>query len=1344
MPSVLTEITGDAIERWADTAVAPTSLPDLVRRLLLATAPLEFLKMPSHGGAWQGGFDGVVATREAGAFWPAGPSVWEMSISAGVKRKLDRDYKNRVEERPAVERQRTTYVAVTARRFEPAKWTSELKSRSEWADIRVVDADDIAAWLTLAPAVAVWFASEHLGAPASDLTDVDSYLRAWSQRTRPPLPPSLALSRRQEALDAFRARLEGDPAPIRIAADTREEAVVFAAAAIALDKSLLAERRKVRTVVAHTEAALRWAVEQRAYGELIFLPTIAPVAATTHGGGVRVLVALEPDAATTDVDVRLGPISRQDIVTALLAAGVGEEASRRLAAESEGRLSALQRRMGYGYVERPEWARGEATAEVMAMLLVGAFASTNPADREVLDGFGVHAAQVEALCARLQHATGAPIVKKGDIFTWASHGDVWGLLARELTTMQIDAFLFAAEAVLGEDDPGLALSVEKRFYAPLLGQVLRHSNALRAGMARSLARLAHAPDAVASGRGARLAERAVIKILAPEWHRWATLGELLGPIAEAAPVAFLNLLEASLQTGEAGVSHLFNEETPFRNLHTGVLWTLERLAWLSEHLSRVVLVLARLAERDPGGSWGNRPARSLHGILHERLPQSFTAVGQRITLMKLIAERHPNVAWSLCLSVLSTMGMLTNHPRPDFVPVSNSAPPMPPNLRDLRAQQTAALELLTALAGDDGQRWSRLLDAASQLEADDWRPVFSKLESVQLADPLVLWNHLRSAKSLAGRRSDAVLVSALETLYVRFTPTDPVESKAWLFSGAADFESSSAGSFPERRLKAHAARMEAIEQLLALEKPWVAVRRLGVMAALPGMVGEALAESSRAADAERELLATSDEAAAKILPMLLARRSVENGLPWFLDRLKELATHGRVLEAANAASRCSPTIALWRGLDAVPALAVEYWKSVRLFGQLEPDGWSIAIDRLVKAQRSHDAVMLADAGGMEAPALASMAALSGLAEALRRGERVRGPDATALEYHVERVLDRVAADSTVSPDDIAGVELVFSLGLRMDSFPARLSASLERSCEMFVYLVSLVYRAEDEVASEAEADESARNSASNASRLLHDWHGCPGRTAAGADRDTELMDWCEKALTAFASIKRLAVGSREVARVLARAPVGPDGIWPCVPARRLLGTGLYTELRDGLRIAKYNKRGVVRKALGEGGNQEAVIADLYTEWARELEGEWPETATLLKDMAREHSAEAAHAESAAAVLRDDYDLEPKPVVATQSLPDIEAALRVVLSNLPGTIDRLAYILDVDPGGGSMLVVYVLLADERSAPVKRDIEGVVRDALGIAAQGAYFRWRSTAEHDAISSQSRARRPVEVRR
>ena len=165
-----------------------------------------------------------MVARSGGPFWPPGASSWELSVSERVKRKLDDDFQKRTAKIAPEDRRQTTYVGVTARRFaEKAAWAAEKAATGTWGGVRMLDADDLAAWLTLAPAVSSWFASEHLGIPATDISDIDSFLATWSHRTRPPLPAQLALSRRSEVAAGFRDWLQGPPAPIRISADTLAE-----------------------------------------------------------------------------------------------------------------------------------------------------------------------------------------------------------------------------------------------------------------------------------------------------------------------------------------------------------------------------------------------------------------------------------------------------------------------------------------------------------------------------------------------------------------------------------------------------------------------------------------------------------------------------------------------------------------------------------------------------------------------------------------------------------------------------------------------------------------------------------------------------------------------------------------------------------------------------------------------------------------------------------------------------------------------------------------------------------------------------------------------------------------
>jgi hypothetical protein len=203
-------------------------------------------------------------------------------------------------------------------------------------------------------------------------------------------------------------------------------------------------------------------------------------------------------------------------------------------------------------------------------------------------------------------------------------------------------------------------------------------------------------------------------------------------------------------------------------------------------------------------------------------------------------------------------------------------------------------------------------------------------------------------------------------------------------------------------------------------------------------------------------------------------------------------------------------------------------------------------------------------------------------------------------------------------------------------------------------------------------------------------------------------------------------------------------MWPCVAARKLLATNSVAGLSRALAIAKYNLIGVRTRALGVGGRGEREMAARYAEWAHELDLTWPETASMLRDMAREHEEAAKGEDREASEERDEVDMEAEPPPVAMRFPQIDGALREMLPALPEGVVRLAYIKDVDPGGDQTLVVYALLAHEGSAVLKADVEERLRGVLApIANSAVHFRWRTFAEHDALNFGD-ARRAIEVSR
>lgn len=91
-----TWVTAAEIDDWAKSAGARNALPDLVRRLVLATLERENLlsiNFPAYGEVQRDDYDGITSTNIANTHVPEGVCVWELSCQWNPKAKADKDYK---------------------------------------------------------------------------------------------------------------------------------------------------------------------------------------------------------------------------------------------------------------------------------------------------------------------------------------------------------------------------------------------------------------------------------------------------------------------------------------------------------------------------------------------------------------------------------------------------------------------------------------------------------------------------------------------------------------------------------------------------------------------------------------------------------------------------------------------------------------------------------------------------------------------------------------------------------------------------------------------------------------------------------------------------------------------------------------------------------------------------------------------------------------------------------------------------------------------------------------------------------------------------------------------------
>jgi hypothetical protein len=231
----------------------------------------------------------------------------------------------------------------------------------------------------------------------------------------------------------------------------------------------------------------------------------------------------------------------------------------------------------------------------------------------------------------------------------------------------------------------------------------------------------------------------------------------------------------------------------------------------------------------------------------------------------------------------------------------------------------------------------------------------------------------------------------------------------------------------------------------------------------------------------------------------------------------------------------------------------------------------------------------------------------------------RIPDSFA--YKLAHVLGVLARDPDMEQTRMARLEWAYLPATTHHwRRPALLLRELDRNPEFFVDLVCWVFKAENEDPRTPSDEEQQR--ARHAFELLECWRTVPG-SADGGEIDTVVLnDWIRRARSGLTEKGRLRVGDERIGHALSGSPHGQDGAWPHEAVRAVIESVQSTDLEQGIALGVYNSRGVVTRAIAEGGRQERELCDQYEEHAAKVGTRWPRTAALLRRIAAEYGREA--------------------------------------------------------------------------------------------------------------------------
>lgn len=1256
---------------WADRREAQALLPKVVRRLVLVTGnAVTEAHFRADEGVQLSGWDGIVHADGPAPFVPAGASGWEMGTGAQPKNKAEGDLAKRTKESGPLRPADTTFMFVTLRRWENKDdWAKQKTDEGPWRQVRVLDADDLASWLETAPGVHTWL-SILIGKTPPGVIDLESYWETWSGATRPALSPAILLSGREEAATQIREHLRRLGQPFAIRAESRSESIAVLFAVISALPAEEAEAVLARAVVVESAEALRHLTGSTS--PLLLVPTFDADELTSAAtrAGHTVIIPLGAADAESDSAVQLPPVSRRAAADALHELGVDRDRAYQMAGLARRSLTAFRRSIAASPgLRQPEWAKPAVGRSLLPALLAGSWNGAMPRDREIIAALGRRPYE-EVQDELIPWAIGAdPAVRRrGDAWYLVSREDAWRLLARYITSDDLERFAQAVMTVLGTPHPQFDLPVDQRWMAGALGHSAEHSGLLSRGLAETLAVMGVLGEGVPSaGNSARdVAERIVQRLLEAaneDWRLWASLSPYLRLLAEAAPDAFLDGVENGLSGPDPVLRQMFTDEEHVMfgsSPHTGLLWALEVLGWSVPHLGRVVHLLARLDRIDPGselrdeddrtGRLSNRPLASLNAIFRSWLPETAANLEERLQALDRLRTSQRDVAWAVMLS------MLPEHHAVAF-------PSAKPSFRDgaLDARQPTTYgeiarttkEVVGRLredAGTSGARWADLVQRLPTLPTEEREAVVNDLETLDLdalgeADRAAIWSGLRElvSRHRAFRSAKWAMpeeyVQRLDQLRGRFAPSDPFALYGWLFGhdphlpdGEDVFES----SWEAREEAVRSERVKAVEAVLR-EGGLKVLLKLAEQVDNPFAVGHATGSTDASlpyADDLLSLLANPAPPLAHLAAGFAVARRQAYGDEWVVEQLQRTETEFEPDQQAALLHVLPATPDTWRlARECGEAVWLAYWRGINIY-HLSRENLAEATSALIEAGRPFAAVdLLGLSQRRDAPVSPELVA--DVLEAAVSAETEHDRPSSHFAYSVGELLD-VLHGASFDETRLARLEWALLPVLdRHNRRPKILHRLLAESPEFFVEVLSLVYRAEGEEPAELSPEDQYR--ARVGYSLLQEWRSVPGQTDGGNVDSDHLREWIAAARERLQEVGRFMIGLHVIGHVLSGSPADPDGTWPCTSVRDIIEDLASPDLEEGIRIGLYNSRGVVTKDPAAGGAQERALAEKYDGLAAAVSTTHPRTARLLRRIADGYRRDARR-EDFESELGEDLDV----------------------------------------------------------------------------------------------------------
>ena len=1275
-------VTPNDLARYADTRESEGVIPELICRLIRQSAAnISECRIPYGDAVNQPGMDGIVDC-ETGffEFVPARKSYWEIGTGKDPQEKASSDFQKRTDELSDEERADSAFVFVTPRSAEAHGW-DEPKQRAwikrrqgkGWKRIIIIDGVKLADWLREFPAISRWIAAKMGILP--NLSGVITPLEHWnltqskfknsnliqSQFNGLALPPELFISFRDKACSALETIFSGETKKLFIIAESENDVYDFVAAYIMTLEKEKAQKYADRCLFIKDKDTWQAISELRRSHVLVASPRLGLddeqqnllALAIEKGHGVIVPFCDASSNGSDDVIDLKSPPSYQ-IKEILTKAQFPDALAEEFAKIGNRRLSALMRYL-VG-VAAPSYAKRNTARELAKACLIGLWNEENKADIQAIEEFvgKSYKEWIEKFRADALRPD-SPLTLIEGKWKVISCDEAWDVLGGLISNDDLVRFKNMAISVLEERDPALDLPKEERYAASIYGKQLNYSQNIRKGISQTLALMGSHPKALSncSCNKALNAVNFIVRTLldGADWERWASIDYYLPLLAEASPSEFLDAVESSLvDISNSSFHEIFEQEgsgIKGRNYMCGLLWALEKLAWSPDYLSRVAVTLADLASIDPGGSWANRPIRSLVNIFLPWHVQTAAKFDKRKAAIKAVIKNQPKIGWSLLLELLpqgcqATIGTC-RHIWRDFIPLDWKDGVF----QNEYLEQIAALsELMIDLAKEDVDKFIELIERLSNLPKN----AYDFILDYCLSDNVI--NLPEEKRYLVWEKLDEIVrrhrkfsntnwalpeekLCKIKNIADSLAPSSPEIKYRYLFNGVVFELLDEDDSYDKQIEKLAKKRNSAIKEILD-SGGLMSCINFAKKVASPFDVGRALGEIEYDL-IENELLPTfldsNDEVEKQVLSGYTRIKFYKIGINWvdmIMQKDWSLEQRAKFLLLLPFNEEVWETVSKYLGENSEGL----YWKNIRVNPYESGSDLNEATEKLLTYGREGAAVICAAHRTNKAEINEALVVRSLISVLNSESGMQELTNYSYVAYDVVELIKRLQKSKTIDQGILLKIESRFFSWLKRfstEESPTAIEKKLASDPQFFADIIALAFRSEyDKRDNTKEIDENKRYLAQNAYDILYEWKLCPGVKEDGKFDENTFKEWIKEAKRITEETGHIGVARHYIGQILTYAPADPGGLWIHKVVADILDARDADKIRSEFTLTLFNRRGMHTFTYGR---EERELAKQNQEKAEALDTEgFTRFATAMREFAEQYTKEARAEEK-----RDIYD-----------------------------------------------------------------------------------------------------------